>query len=62
MSNDRYSSDDKANGLGLKSIANLCEEQGGDFTFAIEDGYWVNLIRLPRFVQSIDKTILKKAA
>lgn len=62
MSNDKYSSDDKANGLGLKSIANLCEEQGGEFSFAIEDGFWVNSIKLPRFTQSIDKTALRKAA
>ena len=62
MGNDKYNSDDKANGLGLKSIASLCEEQGGEFSFSIENGYWVNSVKLPAYTQSIDKTYLKKAA
>ncbi len=62
MGGDKYSSDDKANGLGLKSIASLCEEQGGEFSFAIVDGYWVNSVKLPAYTQTIDKTFQRKAA
>lgn len=62
MGADKYSADDKANGLGLKSIANLCEEQGGEFSFSISEGYWVNSIKLPAYTQSIDKSFQRKAA
>ncbi|MCK5882623.1 MAG: GHKL domain-containing protein [Bacteriovoracaceae bacterium] len=34
-------------GLGLESISALCKEQGGEFNFYLEDGYWVNKVYLP---------------
>ncbi|MCO4794092.1 MAG: hypothetical protein KC493_10285 [Bacteriovoracaceae bacterium] len=48
MGTDQFSPDDKAFGLGLKSIANLCDEQQGEFSFNIEDGFWVNRVFLPK--------------
>ncbi len=34
-------------GIGLESISSICREQGGDFHFYLEDGYWVNKVFLP---------------
>lgn len=41
-------------GLGLESIYRLCLEQGGNFEFFLQDGYWVNKVYLPYVEQSVE--------
>lgn len=42
-------------GLGLESIHHLASENGGDFTFEIIDGQWINRIFLPVRASKLEK-------
>ena len=46
-------------GFGLESIHRLCLDQGGEFEFYLQDGYWVNKVYLPYIDQSVE---VKRAA
>jgi hypothetical protein len=42
-------------GLGLESIMNLAEEVGGTFSFKVDNGHWVNEVRLPVVLSSTEE-------
>jgi hypothetical protein len=44
-------------GVGLDSVASLCQERGGKYSFEVVDGHWVNRIFLPAYPHKEDSKV-----
>lgn len=63
LQDDLGSSANVSGGLGLESVASLCEESGGEFHFHLSKGIWINEVFLPgRAGEQQDRPMSKQAA